>query len=320
MLLGLNWVDLLIIIALIFFAAEGLGRSLVIELLDLISFLISFFLSIRFYNLASIIFEYQFLVPHGLALVLGFFSVWIVSELCFYLIVRLVLPKIAKIDYGRWSQLSFIPAFLRGLIFICLALVLIATFPIQPTLKKQVLDSKIGSLLLNYTYGLEEPVKNIFGGISEASLTFLTIRPQTSESVHLGFTTNKFDIDEKSENGMVNLINQERGKLGLDQLNPDTNLGIIARQHSEDMFLRGYFSHYSPEGKSVADRVTEAGIDFLVIGENLAYAPTLELAHKGLMNSRGHRANILSEDYGRVGIGILDGGVYGKMFTQVFSN
>jgi uncharacterized protein YkwD len=58
----------------------------------------------------------------------------------------------------------------------------------------------------------------------------------------------------------------------------------------------------------------------LVIGENLAYAPNLELAHTGLMNSEGHRANILSPDFNKVGIGIEDGGVYGLMVTQVFSN
>lgn len=320
MALGLNWVDFLIIIALIFFAAEGLGRSLVIELLDLLSFLISFLLSFKFYSLASVIFENQFLIPHGLALVLGFISVWFISELFFYLIVRLILPKLPKIDYSWLSQLSIIPAFLRGLIFTALALVLVATFPIQPALKKQVLDSKLGSFILSYTYGLEEPVKGVFGGISEQSLTFLTIKPQTSETVNLGFTTNKIEVDEKSEDGMINLINQEREKRGLNKLKLDTNLRIVARLHSEDMFIRGYFSHYSPEGETVADRAAKAGVDFLVIGENLAYAPTLELAHKGLMNSEGHRANILSEDYGKVGVGVLDGEVYGRMFTQVFAD
>ena len=44
------------------------------------------------------------------------------------------------------------------------------------------------------------------------------------------------------------------------------------------------------------------------------------LAHKGLMDSEGHRANILSPDFNKIGIGIMDGGVYGLMVTQVFSN
>lgn len=57
-----------------------------------------------------------------------------------------------------------------------------------------------------------------------------------------------------------------------------------------------------------------------MVGENLAFAPNLELAHQGLMNSPGHRANILSSDYYKIGIGIAQSEDYGLMITQVFSN
>ena len=62
----------------------------------------------------------------------------------------------------------------------------------------------------------------------------------------------------------------------------------------------------------------KAGIKFGAAGENIAYASTLELAHNGLMRSPGHRANILSDDFKRIGIGVMDGGIYGKMFGQDF--
>jgi uncharacterized protein YkwD len=61
-------------------------------------------------------------------------------------------------------------------------------------------------------------------------------------------------------------------------------------------------------------------IIFLTAGENIALAQTLAVAHTGLMNSPGHRANILNPAYGRLGIGILDGGIYGLMITQNFRN
>jgi uncharacterized protein YkwD len=64
----------------------------------------------------------------------------------------------------------------------------------------------------------------------------------------------------------------------------------------------------------------EANVRFLTAGENLALAPTLEIAHRGLMNSPGHRANILNPDFGRVGIGIMDGGMRGLMVSQEFRN
>lgn len=316
----MNWVDLVIIGTLILFAVEALERPLILELLDFGSFLIAFFISFRYYNLTAEFFEANFQTPHGLSLVLGFLTAWFLAEAIFYFIVRLLLPKLKKLNFPRSNLLSMIPALLRGLTFIALILVLLATFPIQPKIKLAVLDSKIGSVILKNAYQLEDPVKNIFGGVSNDTLTFLTIKPKTDESINLGFQTDQYKVEPAAEIAMIDLVNKERISMGLNTLKIDNDLKEVARAHSADMFKRGYFSHYSPEGKTVADRVTEAGIDFLIVGENLAFAPTLESAHKGLMNSEGHRANILSEDYGKIGVGVMDGGVYGKMFTQVFTN
>ena len=315
-----NWVDLVIIIVLIFFVLEAVGRSFILEVLDFTSFLLALLLSFRFYNLPAKFFEDQFKIPHGLSLVLGFMTAWFLTEMIFYLIVRLLFPKIPKLKFLHSSLLSIIPAFLRGLIFISLTLVMTATFPIQPRIKKAVLDSNLGSQILVRAYGLEQPIKSVFGGVANDTLTFLTIKPKTNERINLGFQTQEFTLDEQSEKAMVDLVNQERVSRGLKALVYDMKLREVGRVHSTDMFERGYFSHYSSEGKTVADRAINLDIDFLVIGENLAYAPSLELAHKGLMNSEGHKANILSEDYGKIGIGVMDGGAYGKMFTQVFSN
>jgi uncharacterized protein YkwD len=64
----------------------------------------------------------------------------------------------------------------------------------------------------------------------------------------------------------------------------------------------------------------DSGVRFLTAGENLALAPTIEVAHTGLMNSPGHRANILRREFGRVGIGVMDGGMRGLMVSQEFRN
>lgn len=318
--MAVNWIDLVIILILIFFSLEALGRSFILEVLDFTSFLLASILSFLFYNLPAKFFESQFQIPHGLSLVLGFMVAWFLTETIFYMIVQILFPKLPKLKILGSKFLSIIPATLRGLVFISFLLVMIASFPIQPSIKKAVLDSQIGSLILKNAYSLEQPVKNVFGGLTNDSLTFLTIRPKTNEKVNLGFQTSKITIDETSERSMIELVNKERVERGLKALASDARLRAIARGHSADMFNRGYFSHYSPEGFSVADRANKAGIDYLVIGENLAYAPNLESAHKGLMNSKGHRANILSTDYGKIGIGVMDGGMYEEMFVQVFSN
>jgi uncharacterized protein YkwD len=86
------------------------------------------------------------------------------------------------------------------------------------------------------------------------------------------------------------------------------------------MFARGYFAHYSPEGTDPFQRMDAAGVKYRAAGENLALAQTVEMAHTNLMNSPGHKANILNPAYGRLGIGVLDGGYYGLMISQEFRN
>ncbi len=316
----MNWVDLIVILSLIFFSLEGIGRPFILELLDFLSFLLAFIFSFTLYNLPAKFLQTQFKISHGLSLVLGFMITWFLSEAIFYLLAKLIIPRLSKLKIWGFEKYSFIPAFLRGLIFIALSLVLISTFPIQPNMKKAVLNSKIGSRILKYSYGIEAPVKKVFGEAGNDSLSFLTIKPKADEKIDLGFQTSEFRVDRESEKNMVDLVNEERRHLGIQVLVSDEKLQTVARAHSEEMFKRGYFSHYSPEGESVADRAAKINIDFLVIGENLAFAPTLDLAHKGLMNSKGHRENILSTDYKKIGIGVIDGGVYGRMFTQVFTD
>lgn len=315
-----NWVDLIIILVLIYFALEAGGKSFIVELINLAGFILAFFLSFKYYTLAATVLEKNFSLPHSLSLVLGFVFVWFVAETLLYFLIRTFLPKLPQIKLAFVDTLSFIPGALRGLIYLALFLVLLATFPIQPNIKKTVQDSKLGSLILENSYQLERPIRAVLGNLSNESLSFLTIEPRSNERVNLGFQTTQFTADETAENSMIVLVNKERTSRGLNTLIFDSKLREPARNHSMDMFKKGYFSHYSPEGDSVVERAAKYQIDYMIIGENLAYAPSLQLAHQGLMNSPGHRANILSPDFRKIGVGVMNGGVYGFMFTQVFSN
>lgn len=75
-----------------------------------------------------------------------------------------------------------------------------------------------------------------------------------------------------------------------------------------------------PEGFSPFDRMDETGMIYNFAGENLALSPNTDIAMQGLMSSPGHKANILSINFGRIGVGIMDGGIYGEMFCQEFTN
>lgn len=138
------------------------------------------------------------------------------------------------------------------------------------------------------------------------------------KGVHLSFTTDVYSIKPEMEAQLLQMINNERNKLGLEPLLPDTLLRTVARLHSADMFSRGYFSHNSPEGNTPFDRLHQSHITYSYAGENLAMASALLKAHEGLMKSPGHRANILNPLYNRAGIGIVDGGRYGLMITEEF--
>lgn len=121
--------------------------------------------------------------------------------------------------------------------------------------------------------------------------------------------------DEKQ---MLDLVNKERTSRGLAALKVNATLTEVARAHSRDMINRSYFSHNNPDGKTPFDRMKAAGVTYRTAGENIAGAPSTQTAHTNLMNSSGHRANILNSNFTEVGIGIIDGGRYGKMFTQNF--
>jgi len=318
----MNWVDITIIFLLIIFAVDGAKRSFVGESLNFLSFLLALLFSLSFYNFSADFFQHFFKLPHSLANVLGFISVWFLVELGLFILIRIFFHQSKLVNYfdRHLVKLSFIPAFLRGVIFVSVMLILVAIFPLQPKIKLAVEKSQLGSFLLGQTSKLELPLKNVFGGISNDTLTFFTVRPNTNENIDLGFKINNFQARNDLEEQMIGLVNNERQKRGLKALTFDPRLREIARAHSSDMFKQGYFSHYSPEGETVAQRTEKKDISYQIIGENLAYAPELDLAHQGLMNSPGHRANILSAQFSKIGIGIMDGDVYGLMVTQVFTD
>jgi uncharacterized YkwD family protein len=118
---------------------------------------------------------------------------------------------------------------------------------------------------------------------------------------------------------MIDLVNQERAKAGLEPLAVDMRLVVLAREKAQDMIDRGYFSHQSPTYGSPFDMMKAAGITYRTAGENIAGAPTVERAHTALMNSEGHRRNILNPAFDHIGIGIVEGGPYGLMLSQMFT-
>jgi uncharacterized protein YkwD len=124
--------------------------------------------------------------------------------------------------------------------------------------------------------------------------------------------------DPEAAREIFDLVNRARVDAGLEPLAWSDGLAAVARGHAAEMYLEGYFSHESPATGDVADRLAAAGISYSVAGENLALAATVDEVHTGLMDSPGHRANILGADYRRLGIAVVVGPL-GLMTVQVFT-
>lgn len=119
-------------------------------------------------------------------------------------------------------------------------------------------------------------------------------------------------------------INQERVARGIPSLTDDTEVGIVALNHSAKMAYEKKLSHVFPGYPSLGERLMQAGIFFMKFGENVAYSdtPVATLIHKELMDSPEHRANILDPDYSHCAIRVVENnGTFfvTQNFTRLYS-
>ncbi|MCF8012053.1 MAG: hypothetical protein K9L17_03680 [Clostridiales bacterium] len=121
------------------------------------------------------------------------------------------------------------------------------------------------------------------------------------------------------ERQMFDLVNQERLKEGVPKYSVDSRLVKLARKKSRDMYENNYFSHNSPTYGGPYEMEKDAGINARVMGaENIARAMSVKKAHEMLMDSDGHRANILDSRHDAVGIGIVEASNGMLYITQLF--
>ncbi|MFQ6087765.1 MAG: CAP domain-containing protein [Candidatus Methanofastidiosia archaeon] len=125
------------------------------------------------------------------------------------------------------------------------------------------------------------------------------------------------------------LLNDERMSRGIPPLTLNETLSQVALEHSKDMMDNDYFAHTSLDGRTPAQRVFDSGYydnysGAQAIGENLTMHSgevNVAQAHTALMESSGHRENILNPNFNEVGMGIVTGEFKGSIvtiYTQVF--
>ena len=116
---------------------------------------------------------------------------------------------------------------------------------------------------------------------------------------------------------VVALVNAERAKYGLSALKVGSRVQQAAQVRAKETVQS--FSHTRPNGSSFSTALTEAGVSYTRSGENIAYGQsTPQQVVQAWMNSSGHRANILNENFTTIGVGYtVSGGTayWAQLFT-----
>lgn len=315
----MNWVDFALILIFLFTVLAGWYRGFILGSLDLLSWLGSLILGYVFYSHTARLLE-RFSTLGVWLLPVAFLSTVLIFRLLIGLVTRYIVRAIPEQtnQSGVNRFLGIIPGAINGFICVIIISALLLALPLKDSITAETRNSRFAGQLAMKSEWVNRKLAPVFDQAVRHTMNSLTVNPKSHEKVPLSFQYDKAVPRPFLEMKMLQMVNEERAKAGLQPVQADPELARVARAHSQDMFRRGYFAHENPDGQDPFDRMRQANVKFRAAGENLALAQTLEIAHTNLMNSPGHRANILNPAFGRLGIGILDGGYYGIMISQEF--
>ena len=315
-------VDALVLVLIGLYVLEDVRNGILYGLVQLAGLLLALLAALLFYSVVATELVNRVGLGYGLAKPLAFGGVWLLSDLVYSVTARrmtaLASRDVARSTIGR--LLGIFTGLARGIVVATLLLAIVAALPLPEPITRAVTDSKIGSRLAERGETVQRALAGVLGDAVQESISMLTVRPESTERVNLSFRVAAPRIDADAETQMLALVNRARAENGLEPVEVDPTIRDVARAYSTTMFQQGFFAHVDQNGATPFDRMRAGGATFRAAGENLALAPTVQIAHDGLMNSPGHRANILNPRYRRIGIGVADGAMHGKMFTQNFAD
>jgi len=318
----MNSIDLLLVAFMVLGAIGGVRSGFVLTTYGLVTWVTALVAALALQGPIAALLAGAGLTS-SVARAVGFVAVLLALETAFTFGGRLAIaPIVRRLHRSRTGVLvdrglGVVPAILRVLVIAAIALAAAVVLPVGNDVRAAIDGSKIARLLVAQVSAIQ-PRLGAFAGQPDGAALFVT---------KLGADdTQKLDLpngltlvpDPEAEQQLFALVNEERTSRGLGALAWDPRLVTVARAHSEEMFRLKYFSHQSPVAGSPFDRLAAAKITYQRAGENLAYAHSVAAAHRGLMESPGHRENILRPEYTRIGIGVIAAGPYGRMFTQLF--
>lgn len=320
-----NFIDLIIIFFLLIEMLQGLRRRNPDMVVSIVSVTLALAAAFHTYGQTSHFLEANFQLASAYSDVIGFFVNAILAKVIFAIILGRIYQKIeapgGEIDLWKRRVTALALSLVYGLMKVFVMISIFIALTIPGFMRAQLEGSTAGNFVKSDPVNTNERFGDVFGGLMTAltqDLDFMSIKTGSEEKVDLGFQVLEVSEDPEEEEGMLRAVNEERTLRGLKALVMDEEARRAARDYGRYLFENGIFSHIDLEGRGPGDRLKDYDTVFTMAGENLAYAPDLQTAHQGLMDSQGHRENILHPFFGRVGIGVIDGGSYGKIYVQEF--
>lgn len=199
-------------------------------------------------------------------------------------------------------------------------------FNFNELLKNNNIDCTKPTIAYNQTAAAVKPTDEIKYDYTEQQPANQTMQAKQAVQPTQAETENTATAAAPSSNvsyeeRVAQLVNIEREKNGLQPLTFDSSISNVARAKSKDMADNNYFAHQSPTYGSAGDMLRNFGINWSAWGENIASGQnTPEEVVNAWMNSEGHRANILSPNFGKIGVGYVTSANGTPYWTQLFTN
>ncbi|MGC4101096.1 CvpA family protein [Ferruginibacter sp.] len=314
----MNFADIILIVTIVLFTWLGYKSGFINSFLGLLQWGGALTMAVLFYQPVTALLNRYFLIEEGWQRPLAFALVFLLGFLLLLFLftsLKKLIPPEARYSYAN-KLTGIIPGFLTGIgIAVIMANILAASVWFATPEKEN--KSFLLSSIVNSSNWLDSKMSRVFN----------PPQPQKISGAHEidyvfsdEFKSDNYQPVHELEQQMLSMVNAERTKRGLKPLVPDATLYLAAYNHAADMFSKGYFAHNTPEGIDPFQRMKKLGITYTSAGENLAHSYNLDSAHNGLMNSPGHRANILNGHFGKAGIAVLVSQSKGMMVVQEFSN
>ncbi len=149
-------------------------------------------------------------------------------------------------------------------------------------------------------------------------LPTITINQASPGATVTGPQTQGTGEEQQLAQQLFKQINQDRAANNLPLLAWEPRLEKSARQHDLVMAKGCGLEHQCPDEPDLGTRISQQGVQWQTVGENIgeggpvlsndASSNMVSMIHQGMMGEKppddGHRRNLLSKDFHRIGISI----------------